>query len=1195
MSREKILIVEDERIVALEIRERLIELGYQVLDILSSGEKVLKALNSIEPDVILLDIMLEGTMDGIETGKIIREKYGIPFIFLTAYSDELTMRRAMATGPFSYLRKPFEEFELASALQICLSKSKLENELLDREILLSTTLSSISDTVISIDSRGKILFMNSKGEELTGLSLKNSVGLDLSTIVGRNLIWKSTKDSGLSENENSIKKECLIKNPQNIERYVEYSVAPVINSKLPDDNGFVITIKDITDRRIAESKIIEFEERITSLSEYAGIALYNYNSVTKRYDYISSIIETITGYSYKEFRTLKFVDILVHCEIIKPKNIEDPKDVAEDWYSGKIHEYQSDLLIRKKNGETTWVNDFSRPWFDEDGNVIGSIGMIQDINDKKISEKNLIQSEKEYRGLFENAHDAIIIFEPEGEIILEVNKRACEVYGFDKGELIGESLIKFSKDPQRGHSQVENTLRVGTNHNFETVQYNRNKDEIIFEVNASVVVYKEQKAILSINHDITERKRSEEQLKEYQNHLEELVSKRTKALQESETQFRTLAQNIDDAILRIDKNLIILYANPAIEKVTNKEIETVQGEHLSNIGLETEFESNIVNIIEAVFVTESKSRFEIKVKNDIWLDCNIVPEFNNEGKIKSVLISAREISDIKNAEDMIRRRDNLLQAISNGSMILISENSLDKALYNTIEHVGRSTGVDRIYIFQDETDLTGFNSFSQRYEWTSRDVEPELFNEAFQSFTIDRSGFEEWYDELREGSAVYGSSRIFTEKQSFYLKRRKVESLALIPIFSEEKFWGIIGFDDCKTQKTWSIGEIAALFTLAGNIGSAIRRWEVEKEIKLSNDRWRNLFEYAPEPFYLIHQDAKIADCNNAAIRLLNKSKKELVGTQILDTKLIPKEQSDDFWKSINECKKGKQAYIGEFRIKTNRNSTRIVELRTFPIKLMNQDLILISAHDISLRIKAESEIRNALDKAIELNELKSRFVSMVSHEFRTPLSTILSSIELIDIIGVSMSENEKKDHFTKIINSIDYMTDMLNDVITINRADSGKLVAKRKMVELVDFTLQIIDDLIISTGDDVDVNYEVNKDKFETLIDEKLFRQILTNLLSNSIKYTPYGKSIDCHLEISDNSFEIKVIDQGIGIPQSELEEIFSPFHRASNIKNEPGTGLGLAITKRSVETLGGSIEVYSEIEKGTTFTVKLPIITEI
>ena len=211
---ERILIVEDERIVALEISARLKELGYSIIGIVSSGEKAIEKIHNEKPDLVLLDIMLEGEMDGIDTGKIIRDTFGIPFIFITAYSDDATLTRAMGAGPYSYLRKPFEEFELATAIQISFSKNRLEKKLSERENLLATTLGSISDTVISCDSEGQILFMNSKGFELTGVEPQNAIGKNIAELLGVGILFSKSFENAQSSNlliineDKSISGEC---------------------------------------------------------------------------------------------------------------------------------------------------------------------------------------------------------------------------------------------------------------------------------------------------------------------------------------------------------------------------------------------------------------------------------------------------------------------------------------------------------------------------------------------------------------------------------------------------------------------------------------------------------------------------------------------------------------------------------------------------------------------------------------------------------------------------------------------------------------------------------------------------------------------------------------------------------------------------------------------------------------------------
>lgn len=143
----------------------------------------------------------------------------------------------------------------------------------------------------------------------------------------------------------------------------------------------------------------------------------------------------------------------------------------------------------------------------------------------------------------------------------------------------------------------------------------------------------------------------------------------------------------------------------------------------------------------------------------------------------------------------------------------------------------------------------------------------------------------------------------------------------------------------------------------------------------------------------------------------------------------------------------------------------------------------------------------------------------------------------------------------------------------------------------MIEFTKQIIDDIIISFPENTKINFESSADEFTMYTDPKLYRQIISNLVTNAIKYSPNDENIFLKIKIYDGNFKVEVIDKGIGISKSEISDVFAPFHRASNIENTPGTGLGLAIAKQSVESLGGIIKLKSVVKKGSTFSVTLPV----
>ena len=183
----KILVVEDETIIAMELEYRLKELGYQVPAIFASGEEAIASVPETNPDLILMDIMLKGEMDGIQTAEMIEQLFDLPVIYLTANTDPGTIQRAKITGPYGYLVKPFEEETFKITIEMALFKYNMEQQLKQRGNWLNTTLRSIGEGVVATDVDGKIKFMNRKAEELTGWTEAEAVGIpseEVITLVG---------------------------------------------------------------------------------------------------------------------------------------------------------------------------------------------------------------------------------------------------------------------------------------------------------------------------------------------------------------------------------------------------------------------------------------------------------------------------------------------------------------------------------------------------------------------------------------------------------------------------------------------------------------------------------------------------------------------------------------------------------------------------------------------------------------------------------------------------------------------------------------------------------------------------------------------------------------------------------------------------------------------------------------------------
>ncbi|MEB3232989.1 MAG: PAS domain S-box protein, partial [Leptolyngbyaceae bacterium] len=252
---------------------------------------------------------------------------------------------------------------------------------------------------------------------------------------------------------------------------------------------------------------------------------------------------------------------------------------------------------------------------------------------------------------------------------------------------------------------------------------------------------------------------------------------------------------------------------------------------------------------------------------------------------------------------------------------------------------------------------------------------------------------------------------------------------------------------------------------------------------------------------------------------------------------------------------------------------------------------------DISDRKQAEADIIKALEHERELSEMKSRFVSNTSHEFRTPLAVISNNAELLKLFGDKLDDREKQECLDTILSYVDHTTELINEVLVVNKAESGTIQLNLQAIDVIEFSRKLCQEMSMNAPDH-HFEFEVKdvrnlREKEEGAIaefDSRLLQQILTNLLTNAHKYSPGDSTITFQLELLPTHVQFSVMDAGIGIPEADQKHLFEPFHRATNVGNTPGTGLGLSIVKHLVTIHQGHIKVNSQLGKGSCFTVKIP-----
>ncbi len=272
MDKPKILVVEDEIIVAMDIKNRLKKLGYDVVGRAAAGREAIAKATEKSPDLVLMDIKIKGAMDGVDVAGQIRARFDIPVIFLTAHSDEATLQRAKLTEPYGYLIKPFEDRDLHSAISMALYRHKIEQELKESRQWLATTLSSIGDGVIATDNQGCIKFMNPVAEALTGWTQAEALGRDSGEIF--NIINSKTRLPCQSPITRALQANAVVELENNTllitkdgrEVPVDDSASPIRDDR-DNVNGVVLVFRDVTERKQAEEKLRQYNLELQAQNE----------------------------------------------------------------------------------------------------------------------------------------------------------------------------------------------------------------------------------------------------------------------------------------------------------------------------------------------------------------------------------------------------------------------------------------------------------------------------------------------------------------------------------------------------------------------------------------------------------------------------------------------------------------------------------------------------------------------------------------------------------------------------------------------------------------------------------------------------------------------------------------------------------------------------------------------------------------
>ncbi|MBI1281618.1 MAG: PAS domain-containing protein [Anaerolineaceae bacterium] len=613
--------------------------------------------------------------------------------------------------------------------------------------------------------------------------------------------------------------------------------------------------------------------------------------------------------------------------------------------------------------------------------------------------------------------------------------------------------------------------------------------------------------------------------------LQDEHSQSEQALRMSEARLNAFTKALPDLAFIVSEDGCFLHLLSAPDNELFQEGERLIGKHIHEV-LPHAVAEQIVNAIHRTIESSNTQSIEYRVDSldMIWFEVRTSPMMLSDESPMVVYI-VRNITDRKLAEHKLRRERNLLRTL--------------------IDNVP-----DYIYVTDHDGNFVASNSAHA----AAANLKPAQ--------VIGQSASEVFPLEIAE--RFHGDDQTIMETNEPLINQERL-------IFETDNIpsWVLV----TKVPLQSETGQVVGLVGIARDITD---RRQAEDALRASEEHLRAVVSGTPVILFELDTEGKLIFLQGQDLKVFNLPSGHYLGKTI-------QESFGEFIPDIDEH--FRRALLGEETSSIHTIGDVVLDVRYSP--LVNKSGVISGiigvATDITERLKAE-KLQIELEKEQEVIALKERFIATASHDFRTPLAIIKMAVYTLKTYADRMSTEQRSAKLSQIDLQIAYMTELLDDVLTLSKANAGKLEFKTQPVSLKQFCEQIVDNFRSISEMTHSINFKFSSLMDSVEIDPNLVQYILANLLSNAIKYSPDNGLI--RFEVFDEAGYVvfQITDNGIGIPETDQAKLFQPFHRAANTKGIGGTGLGLSIAKTYAEAHGGSITVKSKEGEGTTFTIRIP-----
>ncbi|MFY8020287.1 MAG: PAS domain S-box protein [Bacteroidia bacterium] len=1065
-----------------------------------------------------------------------------------------------------------------------INSSKLNQEKLkQQDLLFSAILDNLNDIVIQVDTNLIITYANKRCETITGWSPNELIGKSVSHFSSKiDDIIQAEILSFYPEIRNFEGFEFPLSTKFQKYIWVKINAKPLVNAK-NEITGITCSISSIQDVKDYQNELNKVNVRLHGISQNTFESNIVINLIDKKVEYVSSNYKTITG-----------IDLQVSEEGFNEfEKIIHPDDY--DWYTKKFisdieNKVKSRILkfrITQKNGKVIWVRESAIIRYNNDGIPSEYSSAITDISSLIEAERKAKENFEKFRIIAENSKDMVSLVNLNG--VCEFVSGSVQNFGYQLGDFDGQKIFNYiyAEDVELVSSLFSKQELNDLNEIIEFRILKKDGNPVWVEANLSVfqdVEFHPLGLVLNIR-DISERKKRMEEV-QFKNNLVQAISEAQLAFINSSNPGQALGIIMDRLI-----------------ELTGSEFGFIGEVQTDSAGIP----SLLTHFLTDISWDDKHRKMYNEAKKDGLRFSNLNTLFGHTIKTGEMLISNHPKTDPKSGGLPLGHPP----LNSYLGMPLFSGDKL----IGMVGLANRPAGYDLQLIETFKPIWTASASIIQSYlhQKKLRDTKLELESSEGQLKAILTS-MEDLVLELNKDVEIVQFWN--NESDSSQLKigleiGRKLKDFD--EPFQSDSLHQVIKevFDDGKTRVlelcgtkdnnlTWYQFKISRIADsnqpkVSMLIQDISNRKNVEKEVERLKDFYELLLNNLPIDVVVLSRNHTYLYVNHKAISDAER-REWVIGKDDFDYSRkygLPMEYVLARRNMFNHVIQHKEMieFEEEYKDKFPDGSSKWV-LRFFTPIIDSKgevDHILGFGLDITERKRAELDILTNLDRQKELNELKNKFVSTISHEFRTPLATIRSSMDLMDLYTDKKDIQilKIKDFIGVVNNEIQILTSLLNDVLLLGRHEARQTPFHPKKNNLM-LVLQNVINQNFRFVKNQHIHIQSSSSIMDSEFDEKLISHILSNMISNAIKYSEEDVLVDMNQNKEESIISIK--DKGIGIPHEDIHKLFNSFFRASNSQDFQGTGLGLVIVKNFVEMHNGKIEVISEEGKGSEFIITLP-----